>query len=95
MLNAASSHACTNLIVGKKASKDGSVIVSYSCDDYGAYGFMNFLPHAKHGKGEMRALYHYETNNYLGEIPEAEETSFSSSGAHTAFRTPYIVVATP
>ena len=66
--------ACTNLIVGKKASKDGSVIVSYSCDDYGAYGYMNFLPGGKHKKGEMRALYHYESNNYLGEIPEAEET---------------------
>lgn len=66
--------ACTNLIVGKKASKDGSVIISYSCDDYGAYGFMNFLPGGKHKKGGMRALYHYETNNYLGEIPEAEET---------------------
>ena len=66
--------ACTNLIVGKKASKDGSVIVSYSCDDYGAYGFMNFLPGGKHKKGEMRPLYHYESNNYLGEIPEAEET---------------------
>ena len=66
--------ACTNLIVGKKASKDGSVIISYSCDDYGAYGFMNFLPGGKHKKGEMRALYHYETNNYLGEIPEVEET---------------------
>ena len=66
--------ACTNLIVGKKASKDGSVIISYSSDDYGAYGFMNFLPGGKHKKGEMRALYHYESNNYLGEIPEAEET---------------------
>lgn len=65
---------CTNLIVGKKASKDGSVIVSYSCDDYGAYGFMNYLPGSKHAKGEMRPLYHYESNNYLGEIPEAEET---------------------
>ena len=66
--------ACTNLIVGKKASKDGSVIVSYSCDDYGAYGFMSYLPGGKHKKGEMRPLYHYESNNYLGEIPEAEET---------------------
>ena len=66
--------ACTNLIVGKKASKDGSVIVTYSCDDYGAYGFMNFLPGGKHAKGTMRPLYHYESNNYLGEIPEAEET---------------------
>ncbi|MBR3625182.1 MAG: C69 family dipeptidase, partial [Bacteroidaceae bacterium] len=66
--------ACTNLIVGKKASKDGSVIVSYSCDDYGAYGSMNWLPGGKHQPGEMRAIYHYESNNYLGEIPEAAET---------------------
>ena len=66
--------ACTNLIVGKKASQDGSVIVTYSCDDYGAYGFMNFLPGGKHAKGTMRPIYHYESNNYLGEIPEAEET---------------------
>lgn len=66
--------ACTNLIVGRKASADGSVIVTYSCDDYGAYGFLNYLPSGRHAKGEMRALYHYETNNYLGEIPEAEET---------------------
>ncbi len=67
-------YACTNLIVGKKASKDGSVIISYSCDDYGAYGSLKYLPGGKHKKGEMRALYHYETNNYLGEIPEAKET---------------------
>lgn len=68
------SFACTNLIVGKKASKDGSVIVSYSCDDYGAYGFMDYYKGGKHKKGEMRPLYHYETHNYLGEIPEAEKT---------------------
>ena len=66
--------ACTNLIVGKKASTDGSVIVSYSCDDYGAFGFMNWQPGGRHAKGEMRPLYHYESNNYLGEIPEAEIT---------------------
>ena len=30
--------ACTNFIVGKKASADGSVIVSYSADSYGADG---------------------------------------------------------
>ncbi len=74
LLIAQPARPCTNLIVGRKASADGSVIVSYSCDDYGAYGFMNYLPHAKHPKGTMRPLYHYETNNYLGEIPEAPET---------------------
>lgn len=66
--------ACTNLIVGKKASKDGSVIISYSADSYGAFGALNFQPAAKHQPGDMRALYDYETNNYLGSIPEVPET---------------------
>ncbi|MGN0232801.1 MAG: C69 family dipeptidase [Bacteroidaceae bacterium] len=74
ILTSMASHACTNLIVGRKASQDGSVFVTYSCDDYGAYGFMNFLPGGKHAPGTMRPLYHYESNNYLGEIPEAAET---------------------
>ena len=74
ILTSIASHACTNLIVGRKASQDGSVIVTYSCDDYGAYGFMNYLPGGKHAPGTMRPLYHYESNNYLGEIPEASET---------------------
>lgn len=66
--------ACTNLIVGKKASADGSVMITYSADDYGSYGYLHFYPAGHHAKGEMRALYDYETNNYLGEIPEAEYT---------------------
>lgn len=66
--------ACTNLIVGKKASADGSVIVTYSSDDYGAYGYLFYQKGGKHQPGEMRKLYHYESNNYLGEIPEADST---------------------
>ncbi len=66
--------ACTNLIVGKKASADGSVMITYSSDDYGSYGYLHFYPAAHHQPGEMRALYDYETNNYLGEIPEAPYT---------------------
>ncbi len=66
--------ACTNLIVGKGASKDGSVMVTYSSDDYGAYGYLFWQPGGKHRPGDMRPLYHYETNNYLGEIPEADST---------------------
>lgn len=68
------SFACTNLIVGKKASLDGSVIVTYSSDDYGAYGYLFYQKGGKHRPGEMRKLYHYESNNYLGEIPEADST---------------------
>lgn len=74
MMFAQKAEACTNLIVGRGASSNGSVIVSYSADDYGSYGYLFFAPRAKHKKGEMRPIYHYETGNYLGEIPEARET---------------------
>lgn len=66
--------ACTNLIVGKKASTDGSVIVSYSADSFGSFGFMCRYPAGKHPKGTMRPVYDWESNKYLGEIEEAAET---------------------
>ena len=66
--------ACTNFIVGKKASKDGSVICSYSADSYGMFQGLVHYPAAKHPKGTMRKVYEWDTNKYLGEIAEAEET---------------------
>ena len=67
-------HACTNLIVGKRASADGSVIISYSQDDYGSFEPLRVIPAADHPAGAMHALYHYESGNYLGEIPEVAHT---------------------
>jgi len=66
--------ACTNLIVGKKASNDGSVMCSYSADDYGMFIGLCHFPAGKHAKGEMRKIYDWDTNEYHGEIPEAAET---------------------
>ena len=75
MLAAATcSMACTNFIVGKKASKDGSVICSYSADSYGMFQGLVRYPAAKHQKGEMRKVFDWDTNKYYGEIAEAEET---------------------
>lgn len=73
-VGAAYGYACTNLIVGKKASADGSVIVSYSADDFGSFGYLRHYSAGKHKKGSTRSVYDWETNNYLGEIEEAEET---------------------
>ena len=66
--------ACTNFIVGKKASKDGSVLCTYSADDYGMFQGLAHYPAAKHTKGEMRKIFDWDTNVYHGEIPEALET---------------------
>lgn len=68
------SWACTNFIIGKKASKDGSVIVSYSADSYGLFGELYHYPAAVHEKGAMRNIYEWDTGKYLGQIKEAERT---------------------
>lgn len=66
--------ACSNFIVGKKASVDGSVMCSYSADDYGMFQYLCHYPAAKHAKGEMRKIFDWDSNKYHGEIPEAAET---------------------
>lgn len=72
--SAIESSACTNLIVGKKASVDGSVLVSYNADDYGMFGHLCHYPAGTHKKGEMRKIFDWDTGEYHGEIPEASVT---------------------
>ena len=72
--SAIESSACTNLIVGKKASVDGSVLVSYNADDYGMFGHLCHYPAGTHMKGEMRKIFDWDTGEYHGEIPEASVT---------------------
>ena len=74
LLVASYAAACTNFIVGKKASVDGSVFVTYNADSYGAFMPLYHYPAAKHQPGDMRQVYEWDTNKYLGEIAEAAET---------------------
>lgn len=66
--------ACTNFIVGKNASADGSVICSYNADDYGMFIGLCHYPAGRHQKGEMRQVWDWDTHVYRGQIPEAEVT---------------------
>ena len=45
--------ACTNLIVGKKASTDGSVMCTYNCDGFGFSGSLFYTPSGRHATGEL------------------------------------------
>ena len=74
LLAATYAAACTNFIVGKKASTDGSVFVTYNADSYGAFMPLYHYPAAKHQPGDMRKVFEWDTNKYLGEIAEAAET---------------------
>ena len=66
--------ACTNFIVGKKASVDGSVICSYNADDYGMFIGLAHYAAGTHKKGEMRDIVDWDTHKYIGKIPEAPVT---------------------
>lgn len=74
LMAATAAMACTNFIVGKKASADGSVICSYNADDYGLFIGLCHYPAGKHAKGEMRDIIDWDTHKYIGQIPEASET---------------------
>ncbi len=66
--------ACTNLIVGKNASTDGSTIVSYSADSYGLFGELYHYPAGMHPKGSLIDIYEWDTGKYLGQIAQARQT---------------------
>ncbi len=71
---AVASMACTNLIVGKKASTDGSVMCSYSADDYGMFAGLHHSAAGKHAKGETIRITDWDTGEFHGIIPQAAET---------------------
>lgn len=66
--------ACTNLIVGKAASVDGSVLVTYSADSFGMFGHLCHYPAGKHAPGTMVDIRDWDSNKYLGQIPQVAET---------------------
>ncbi len=74
LLASSGAFACSNLIVGKKASFDGSVMVSYNADDYGMFGHLCHYPAGTHPKGSMRQIYDWDSGVYHGEIEEAPVT---------------------
>ena len=68
------SKACTNVLVTKGASTDGSNMVSYAADSHQLYGELYYLPAGIWAEGEMRKIYEWDTGKYLGEIPQIART---------------------
>ncbi len=66
--------ACTNLLVGKNASADGSTIITYAADSHTLFGDLQYLPAADHKPGDMRQIHDWDTGKYLGAIPEVAHT---------------------
>ena len=71
---AAPAEACTNFIVTKGASTDGSVMVSYAADSHQLYGALYHTPAGKYRSGTMLPVCEWDTGRYLGDIPQVQRT---------------------
>ncbi|MEJ2633819.1 MAG: C69 family dipeptidase [Calditrichia bacterium] len=66
--------SCTNFLISKGATQDGSTMISYAVDSHELYGELYYFPAAHHQLGSMRDIYEWDTGKYLGQIKEAEFT---------------------
>lgn len=66
--------ACTNFLVGKDASADGSTMISYAADSYGMFGFLHFAPAQDWPEGAMREVKDWDTGRPQGSIPQVAHT---------------------
>lgn len=71
---AGSSFACTNFLVTKGASVDGSVMITYAADSHVLYGELYHRPAADWPKGTMAEVREWDTGKYLGKIPQVSHT---------------------
>lgn len=76
---------CTIVTVGRKASADGSVMTSHTCDSHRTRAWFDITPAKKHAKGSMETMTHRTDDDSLampaykyvpiGEIPQVEITN--------------------
>lgn len=66
--------ACTNFIVTKGASTDGSAMVSYAADSHALYGALYHTPGGTFKAGTMLPVYEWDSGRYLTDIPQVKET---------------------
>ena len=69
-----SSEACTNVIITRGATRDGSVLVSYAADSHYLFGELYYHPARDWKAGKMLPIYEWDTNRYLGEIDQVPHT---------------------
>jgi dipeptidase len=67
-------NACTNFLVGKAATLDGSTMISYNADSYFLFGALYYRPAATYVPGAMLDIHDWDSGKYLGKIKQVEKT---------------------
>ena len=69
-----SGYACSNVLITKGASKDGSVLITYSADSHQLYGELYFTPGGSFKRGSLLDIVEWDTGKYLGQIDQIRKT---------------------
>jgi dipeptidase len=69
-----SSNACTNVLVTRGASTDGSTFITYAADSHDLYGELYYWPGQEFPKGSMLNIKEWDTGKLLGQIPQIDRT---------------------
>lgn len=66
--------SCTNFLVTKGASINGSTMITYSADSHVLYGELYYWPAKDYPEGAMLDVYEWDSGRYLGKIKQARHT---------------------
>ena len=67
-------HACTNFLLTRGSTSDGSTMITYAADSHTRYGQLRFHPGGTHQPGEMLSLYNYGSLKHQIDIPQDART---------------------
>ncbi|MDP2336642.1 MAG: C69 family dipeptidase [Bacteroidota bacterium] len=68
------SFGCTNFLISKGATVDGSTMITYAADSHTLYGELYYQPAQDYPAGAMRDIYEWDTGKFLGRIPQVLHT---------------------
>jgi len=79
------SMACTNFLISKGATIDGSTMITYAADSHTLYGELYFQPAKDYAAGSLRDIYEWDTGKFMGRIPQVAHT-YSAVGNMNEFQ---------
>jgi dipeptidase len=67
-------YSCTNFLVSRGATVDGSTMISYAADSHVLYGELYYWPAKDYPAGTMLDIWEWDTGKHLGKIPQVSHT---------------------
>ncbi len=68
------SYGCTNFLITKGATTDGSTMITYAADSHTLFGELYYQPAQDFPAGALRDIYEWDTGKFLGRIPQIPHT---------------------